>query len=475
MSFGNPVQSGGLVNADIDTSLELKTILTDETGSGLAVFATGPTLSQPTAPGAGAGSEAWGASAVAAGAAGTALGNAASAGSTDSVAIGETAAASVGTGAIAIGSDAVASNTAAIALGDGAVSSNTQTIAIGFSADATAADAIAIGENAQAVTGSANISIGSDASASGTTGAIAIGDGAASVGASGIGLGRLSRGAASGSIGIGNSAGGDGTLSIAIGQDAAATPTDSIAIGESATTTNGTGNIAIGSDAQALGTVGAIALGDGAVVTAGATSGIAIGTGTVTGAFANSFALGVSAACTAANDGQIGTAAVPYNLKTYGTHRMNTQAMTAGTMTGTVTAEVRDVIHQFSWTNAMVVALGATTTGNIAICTLPAKTVVLNAYVVITGAAAGPASVTVSVGRAAASYIDYIVASDAKAAANTVYGDGSAERGTNLTGYDLASYTGTTVVNAQFVSVGANLDTVTASTGHVYLETMVLP
>lgn len=148
--------------------------------------------------------------------------------------------------------------------------------------------------------------------------------------------------------------------------------------------------------------------------------------------------------------------------------------LTAGTMTQTNTAEVRTIISRYDWTNAMVTAL-PTTAGDIAVCTLPAKTIVTNAYVVITGAAAGPATVTVALGRTGATYIDYIVASDAKAAANTVYGDASAERGTNLTGYDLPSFTGTTVVNAHFISTGANLSTVTGSSGSVYLETMVLP
>ncbi len=150
-------------------------------------------------------------------------------------------------------------------------------------------------------------------------------------------------------------------------------------------------------------------------------------------------------------------------------------ALTAGTMGYPLQAFVRRNVNKFTWTNANVVALGAALTGNIAVCTLPAKTVVINAYVIITGAATGPSTLTVSVGRTAAAYIDYIVASDAKAAANTVYGDASAERGTNLTGYDLASFTGTTVVNAQFVATVANLDQTLASTGSIYLETMTFP
>ncbi len=150
-------------------------------------------------------------------------------------------------------------------------------------------------------------------------------------------------------------------------------------------------------------------------------------------------------------------------------------ALTAGTMTVTKNAIERTAITHFSWTNAMVVALGASMTGNIAICTLPAKTVVKNCYVVITTAAGGTATLTVSVGRTSAVYSDYIVAKDAQATANTVYGAVSGDRGTNLTGYDLPSYTGTTVVNAHFISTVANLSAVTTSTGEIFLETCTLP
>lgn len=140
---------------------------------------------------------------------------------------------------------------------------------------------------------------------------------------------------------------------------------------------------------------------------------------------------------------------------------------TAGTMTGTYESVLSAATTCRAWTNDQVVALGATTAGDIAWGTLPIKNIVRNAYIVITGAGAGPAALTVSLGRTSASYIDYIVASDAKAAANTLYGDASAERGTNLTGYDLASYTATTLINAHFISTGANLSTVTSSTGLV--------
>lgn len=152
-----------------------------------------------------------------------------------------------------------------------------------------------------------------------------------------------------------------------------------------------------------------------------------------------------------------------------------TAANTAGTLTSVTECALPGCWTCRSWTNAMVVALGATTAGDIAWGTLPAKTIVKNAYAIITGAATGPAAVTVALGRTSSTYIDYIVASDAKAAANTVYGDASAERGTNLTGYDMPSYTGTTLINLHFISTGANLSTVLASTGQICLTTEKAP
>ncbi len=155
--------------------------------------------------------------------------------------------------------------------------------------------------------------------------------------------------------------------------------------------------------------------------------------------------------------------------------QLSKSLLTAGTMTVTAPSYGRKAIHRYDWTNAMVVALGANLTGDITIATLPAKTIVTNVYYVITGAATGPATLTGAVGRTSAAYIDYIVASDLKAVANTVYGDASGERGTNLTGYDLPSFTATTDVKMHFVATVANLDQTVGSTGSVYIETMTLP
>lgn len=148
--------------------------------------------------------------------------------------------------------------------------------------------------------------------------------------------------------------------------------------------------------------------------------------------------------------------------------------LTAGTMTAETEAKIRTVTSSYTWTTAQVnTALGAGTAGDITVATLPAKTQVVDAMAVITEAATGPATLTVACGRTGATYIDYIVASDAKAAANTVYGDASVERGTNLVGYDLPSYTGTTDVKCHFVA-GDTTD-LTTGRGRVIITTRLLP
>lgn len=161
----------------------------------------------------------------------------------------------------------------------------------------------------------------------------------------------------------------------------------------------------------------------------------------------------------------------------YGGHVISTSGLlTVGAMSqGSAQGGLRVSVHEYTWTNAQVVALGAVLAGDILVCTMPAKTIVVNAYVIVTGQGAGTTTLTVALGRTAAGYIDYIVASNAKAAANTVYGDVVGERGTNLTGYDLPSYTGTTAVNAHFVTTVENLDQVTGSTGRVILFTALSP
>lgn len=152
---------------------------------------------------------------------------------------------------------------------------------------------------------------------------------------------------------------------------------------------------------------------------------------------------------------------------------VQSQALTAQTLTAVSSGLQGSSLSKYQWTNAMVTGLGANLTGDLLVCTLPARTIVKNAYIVIDTAAGGVTTLTVALGRTGAGYTDYIAASDAKTTA--VYGDASGERGANLTGYDLPSFANFTDVYLHFIATGTNLDTVTTSTGTVYLETITLP
>lgn len=175
--------------------------------------------------------------------------------------------------------------------------------------------------------------------------------------------------------------------------------------------------------------------------------------------------------------GLTSTAQTITGLKTFATGIVNTAtALTAGTATVGANGLVNYSVSKFSWTNAMVTALTGTT-GNVLLCTLPAKTVVAHAWIVLTGQAAGVTALTVSLGKTGTAYIDYILALSAKAVANTIYGDAVNELGANLSALlgNIASLTATSDVNLQFISAVENLSTVTGSTGDVYLLTTTLP
>jgi hypothetical protein len=160
----------------------------------------------------------------------------------------------------------------------------------------------------------------------------------------------------------------------------------------------------------------------------------------------------------------------------------NIIASTAITAVGSAVANgyIRTGVYKRAWTNAEVVALdtGGLLTVDLKVATLPAKTVVRNAYLVIDSQAAGVTTLTVAMGRTSGGgYIDYILAGSAIVAANTVYGDVVGERGSNLTGYDLPSYTAAVDVYVQFVATDASkkIADVTSCTGTVYLLTETLP
>lgn len=149
-------------------------------------------------------------------------------------------------------------------------------------------------------------------------------------------------------------------------------------------------------------------------------------------------------------------------------------APTAGSLTLSNQNDVRSSVYKYSWTNALVAGLSGTA-NTLTVCTLPAKSIVKRAWVNVLTAAGGVTALTVSLGRTATDYIDYIVASNAKAQA--LYGDGSAENGTGLADLfgDLPSMTTTTAVNLRFDANAENLSAVTTSTGEVILEITQLP
>lgn len=131
-----------------------------------------------------------------------------------------------------------------------------------------------------------------------------------------------------------------------------------------------------------------------------------------------------------------------------------------------------------SWSVADIVALGAVTEGTLVVATLPAKTVVRNVYSVITNmedSGEGLTDLAESIGRSGAGYIDYIVATTiTDVAANTILGNASGERGTNNTGYDFPSNTGTTDVRIRFTAT-SNLSTAAGSAGRVIIDYAVIP
>jgi len=162
--------------------------------------------------------------------------------------------------------------------------------------------------------------------------------------------------------------------------------------------------------------------------------------------------------------------------------RSTATALTAGTMTANFSGAVRHAVHSYSWTEAMVIAAHGTA-DTIVVCTLPAKTIVKRVYVIIDTAATQGAALTVQVGPTGTT-TGYILASDAKAVANTVYGTGIAAQGALLftPGNDddyhlehLPSYVAATNVEAVFVIGAGDLRDVTASTGTIVIETLQLP
>lgn len=172
--------------------------------------------------------------------------------------------------------------------------------------------------------------------------------------------------------------------------------------------------------------------------------------------------------------------------KIYATTRL---VITASNLTsGTMSADggnpaVRTAWSKYTWTNAMVTALGAATSGDVTVCTLPAKTQVRQALIVITTAGTNMAAATFTATLGTdAEFDNFLLSANMLAAANTVYGDIVGEVGASLdaTAYVpfLPSWTATTAVKVRFATDGAGgktLADVLTSTGSVYLLTETLP
>jgi hypothetical protein len=194
-------------------------------------------------------------------------------------------------------------------------------------------------------------------------------------------------------------------------------------------------------------------------------------TAVVSGSGAQTMTTRLTLGATAVFSGQVSATSM---LSTQFVHSYS-GALTAATMTSEGINNVRTTTTSYAWTNAMLTAGGAATTWDVTVATLPAKTQLLDAMVVILTAQTAAGTLSVQCGDAA-TFINYVVAGDAKAAANTVYGDAVAERGTaiDVEHYYLPSYVATTTVTCRFIS-NAAMSTMTTSTGRVILTTRLLP
>lgn len=130
---------------------------------------------------------------------------------------------------------------------------------------------------------------------------------------------------------------------------------------------------------------------------------------------------------------------------------------------------------KYQWTNAQIVAAGSGVGPlNVAIGTVPAKSVITKTHVIVdTQATLAAGTLTASLGATATAYIDLIVASDIKATAGTIYGDAANERGATNIGTLYSAAAKPLVL--QILAGGGNLADVTGSTGTVYVTYETYP
>jgi hypothetical protein len=126
-----------------------------------------------------------------------------------------------------------------------------------------------------------------------------------------------------------------------------------------------------------------------------------------------------------------------------------------------------------SWTNADVILGTGATTYNWFVGTLPAKSQMLSAYVTVdTQATLAAGTLKAGVGVAGTTYVDWVVSSDIKAAAATLYGNAAAERGTDAA---IQYYTTAKPIYTQFIAGAGDLVDVTGSTGTVRILYVTYP
>ena len=128
----------------------------------------------------------------------------------------------------------------------------------------------------------------------------------------------------------------------------------------------------------------------------------------------------------------------------------------------------------YSWTNAQVVAAGSGgTTANIKVGSIPAKTRPIAAYLINdTQATFAAGTLTGSVGVAGTAYTDWLAAGSLKATAATIYGNASAERGSE---FGNLYYTTAQDIYLQIVGGAGDLANVTTCTGTVRIEYATYP
>ena len=173
-------------------------------------------------------------------------------------------------------------------------------------------------------------------------------------------------------------------------------------------------------------------------------------------------------------DAQVGGAR-RFGVTNTGAVDIPTSNPTVGTFTDVNGAELRVITKRYDWTNAMVTGAGATTgPWDVTVCTLPARTRVVNAYFALKTQAAGTTTLTGSLGIGGA-FDNLVLDSNLKAVADTVYGDTVAESGVDGNAKYIPNWPGTITIKMRFESTVENLNAVTTCTGTVILTLETAP